>query len=134
MLWQIPQYFFLTVAEILISITGLEFAYQQVPSSMRSIMQACWLLSFAFGNIIVIIILATIGSFSDRAAAIFIFTGLMFLSAILFSFQAWMFVPREDRENVEDTEMEDITNLQNVDNEDVETQIVKISLTDEDRF
>lgn len=33
--WQIPQYFVLCVAEILVSITALEFAYSQAPPSMK---------------------------------------------------------------------------------------------------
>lgn len=42
------------------SITGLEFSYSQAPSSMKSVMQACWLLTTAFGNLIVIIIEAAV--------------------------------------------------------------------------
>lgn len=38
------------------SITGLEFAYSQAPTSMKSVLQACWLLTTAFGNLIVVII------------------------------------------------------------------------------
>lgn len=38
------------------SITGLEFSYSQAPSSMKSVLQAGWLLTTCFGNIIVIII------------------------------------------------------------------------------
>lgn len=30
MAWQIPQYFLLTCAEVLFSVTGLEFSYSQV--------------------------------------------------------------------------------------------------------
>ena len=56
MLWLIPQYVFLTMAEIMFSITGLEFSYSQAPSSMKSVMTACWLLTTAFGNLIVVII------------------------------------------------------------------------------
>uniref|UniRef100_A0A0M3ILX0 PKD_channel domain-containing protein n=1 Tax=Ascaris lumbricoides TaxID=6252 RepID=A0A0M3ILX0_ASCLU len=35
-LWQVPQYIIITAAEILISITGLEFAYSQVGIALRS--------------------------------------------------------------------------------------------------
>jgi len=31
-LWLVPQYFVLTVGEILFAITGLEFSYSQVPT------------------------------------------------------------------------------------------------------
>lgn len=56
MLWLIPQYVIITMAEVMFSITGLEFSYSQAPTSMKSVMQACWLLTTAFGNVIVIII------------------------------------------------------------------------------
>ena len=39
MLWQIPQYFLLTLGEILISVTGLEFSYSQSPLFMKSVLQ-----------------------------------------------------------------------------------------------
>ena len=124
MLWQFPQYFILTVAEILISITGLEFAYQQAPTSMKSIIQACWLLSIGLGNSIVFI-LSSIGSLQNRAEAIFLYTGLMILAAILFTFIAWMFVPKEAREKVEDNGVKENAKLETVGNEDVEFQKVK---------
>ncbi|XP_070570103.1 solute carrier family 15 member 1-like [Ptychodera flava] len=54
-LWQIPQYFIITTGEVMFSITGLEFSYAQSPASMKSSLQACWLLTVAFGNLIVII-------------------------------------------------------------------------------
>lgn len=60
MLLLLPQYIIITMAEIMFSITGLEFSYSQAPSSMKSVMQACWLLTTAFGNLIVIIIEAAV--------------------------------------------------------------------------
>lgn len=34
-LWQLPQYLLIAVAEVLVSVTGLEFAYSQAPANMR---------------------------------------------------------------------------------------------------
>lgn len=34
-LWQIPQYILIAVAEVLVSVTGLEFAYSQAPTNLR---------------------------------------------------------------------------------------------------
>jgi len=50
----IPQYFMLTLAEVFISITALEFAYTQAPSNMRTLCTAFWYLTVTFGNLIAI--------------------------------------------------------------------------------
>jgi len=52
----VPQFVLITVAEVLISITGLEFAYTQSPKFMKSVMQSCWLLCTSIGNLVVIIV------------------------------------------------------------------------------
>ena len=54
MFWMIPQYIVITIGEVMLSVTGLEFSYSQAPASMKSVVQAAWLLTVAFGNIIVI--------------------------------------------------------------------------------
>lgn len=54
-LWQFPQYFILTCGEVMLSITGLEFAYSQAPESMKSVCSAAWLLTVAAGNMVVMI-------------------------------------------------------------------------------
>lgn len=53
-LWQFPQYFILTCGEVMLSITGLEFAYSQAPESMKAVCSAAWLLTVAVGNFVVI--------------------------------------------------------------------------------
>lgn len=55
MLLLIPQYLVITTGEIMFSITGLEFSYSQAPNSMKSVLQSMWLVTVAFGNVIVII-------------------------------------------------------------------------------
>lgn len=49
--WQMPAYALLTLGEVMSSITALEFAYTQAPRSMKSIVQALYLLSISFGNL-----------------------------------------------------------------------------------
>jgi POT family proton-dependent oligopeptide transporter len=40
-----PAYAFLTFGEVLVSATGLEFAYSQAPLAMKSAIMAFWSLS-----------------------------------------------------------------------------------------
>lgn len=51
-LWQIIPYLIITMAEVMVSITGLEFAYTQAPRSMKSTIMSMWLLTVFFGNMI----------------------------------------------------------------------------------
>lgn len=44
MLWLLPQYIIITAAEVMFSVTGLEFSFTQAPNSMKSVLQATWLL------------------------------------------------------------------------------------------
>jgi POT family proton-dependent oligopeptide transporter len=46
--WQIIPYLLITVAEVMVSITGLEFAYTQAPKRMKSIIMGFWMLTVAW--------------------------------------------------------------------------------------
>jgi len=48
--WQFVPYLLSTVGEIMVSITGLEFAYTQAPPWMKSTVMSLWLLTTALGN------------------------------------------------------------------------------------
>ena len=65
------------------SITGIEFAYSQAPNSMKSVVQAFWLLTTAFGNVIVIFV-AEAGTFEDRSSEFFMFACLMLVDMAFF--------------------------------------------------
>lgn len=65
------------------SVTGLEFSYTQAPESMKSVLQACWLIAVAFGNIIVVIV-AEVSFFDSQASEFFLFAGCMVLNVLLF--------------------------------------------------
>ncbi|KAG8170773.1 hypothetical protein JTE90_007493, partial [Oedothorax gibbosus] len=89
-LYQIPGYVILTIGEIMFSITGLEFSYSQAPSSMKSIVQAAWLLTVAFGNLIVMII-AKLSLFEKKSYEMFMFAALMGLDMMGFSIMAYFY-------------------------------------------
>ncbi len=55
-LWQALPYLILTTAEVLVSTTGLEFAYTQAAKSMKSTIMSFWLLTVAAGNGLVALI------------------------------------------------------------------------------
>jgi proton-dependent oligopeptide transporter, POT family len=49
--YQIFAYFILSAAEVLVSITGLQYAYTNSPISMKSTMSGIWFLVVALGNL-----------------------------------------------------------------------------------
>ncbi len=86
--WQILPYFVITCSEVLVSITGLEFAYTQAPRSMKSTIMSFWLLTVAVGNQLVAIIMGS-GLFAKQDASFFYsFAGMMFGLAMVFIFLA----------------------------------------------
>jgi POT family proton-dependent oligopeptide transporter len=50
--WQVLAYMLLSAAEVLVSITGLEYAYTHSPKSMKSTMTGIWFLVVSAGNLI----------------------------------------------------------------------------------
>ncbi len=52
--WQAIPYFLLTAGEVLVSTTGLEFAYSQAPKSMKSTIMGLFYLTITLGDVFVI--------------------------------------------------------------------------------
>nr|AEX92274.1 oligopeptide transporter PEPT1 [Fundulus heteroclitus macrolepidotus] len=87
---QIPQYFFITVGEVMFSVTGLEFSYSQAPSNMKAVLQAGWLLTVAVGNFIVLIV-AELAKFPKQWAEYFLFASLLVVVCVIFSIMAYFY-------------------------------------------
>lgn len=51
--WQILPYVVLTAGEVLVSTTGLEFAFTEAGKEMKSLIMSFWLLTVSFGNLLV---------------------------------------------------------------------------------
>lgn len=83
--WQFFPYLTITIAEVMISITGLEFAYTQAPKSMKSTIMSFWMLTTFLGNVYVAFV-AKINVFEGGNFFMF-FAALMLGVAVIF---AWM--------------------------------------------
>lgn len=97
-LWQIPMYLVITMGEIMFSIAGLEFAYSQAPKSLKSIMQSLWLLTDAFGNLIVFIV-AQFSIFQSQVMEFFFFAGGAICISVLFGIMSVFYKYRCDTGN-----------------------------------
>nr|XP_021146244.1 solute carrier family 15 member 1 isoform X1 [Columba livia] len=94
---QIPQYFLLTCAEVVFSVTGLEFSYSQAPSNMKAVLQAGWLLTVAVGNIIVLIV-AGASKLSEPWAEYVLFAALLLAVSIIFAVMAYFYTYTDPNE------------------------------------
>ncbi len=86
-LWQVLQYFIMTTAEVLVSVTGLEFAYTQAPRSMKSTIMGFWLLCVTGGNVLVAF-LAPMETLLSLSQFFWVFTVLMAVAATVFALLA----------------------------------------------
>jgi POT family proton-dependent oligopeptide transporter len=89
--WQILAYAILAAAEVLVSITGLEYAYTQASKSMKSTMIAIWLLTTALGNLFTALVNRSIsngGFFAQFKGADYywFFIGLLCFFIIIYLF------------------------------------------------
>jgi POT family proton-dependent oligopeptide transporter len=94
-LWQLPQYLLLTVGEVLVSVTGLEFSYTQAPRAMRSTIMSFWLLTVFVGNSITAALTELVKL--EGAPYFWLFTGLMLAAAIVFREVARRYRPVMER-------------------------------------
>jgi proton-dependent oligopeptide transporter, POT family len=91
-MWQTAPYVVLTAAEVLISTTGLEFAFREASADLKSTIMSFWLLTVTVGDLFVVGItkLFSQAGAGNHAASVstnrfLLYAGLTFVVAILFS-------------------------------------------------
>jgi POT family proton-dependent oligopeptide transporter len=94
-LWQAIPYIVLTSAEVLVSTTGLEFAFREAAPELKSTIMSFWLLTVTVGDLFVVGItkLFSEAGAGNHAASVstgrfLLYAGLTFAVAILFSIVA----------------------------------------------
>jgi proton-dependent oligopeptide transporter, POT family len=97
--WQVLPYALLTFGEVLVSATGLEFAYSQAPQAMKGVLMAFWNLSVTVGNLWVLVVNAGVkndavigfvqsSGFGLTAFQMFFFAVFAFVAALIFGLVA----------------------------------------------
>ena len=90
--WQVLPYALLTFGEVLVSATGLEFAYSQAPAAMKGAIMAFWSLSVTVGNLWVLLVNAAVRN--DAVTQSIERSGMGVVSFQMFFFAASPFSPR----------------------------------------
>ena len=85
-LWQLVPYVLLTLGEVLVSVTGLEFAYAQAPRKMKGTIMSLFYLAISIGNLIVVIV-AALNVYTGAASFLF-YAALVALSGVGMTFIA----------------------------------------------
>jgi POT family proton-dependent oligopeptide transporter len=90
-LWQVASFVIITAAEVLVSITALEFSYTQAPNSLKSLVMGIYLLSVTLGNQITSLVNTLIQDDSGKSMIsgsnyYLFFTGLMAISTVVYLF------------------------------------------------
>ena len=97
--WQMLPYMLLTLGEVMVSATGLEFAYSQAPAAMKGVIMSFWYLGVTMGNLWVLIVNATVKNqtvtghiastgLSVAAFQMFFFAAFAFAAALAFEWYA----------------------------------------------
>ncbi len=94
--WIVPQYFLVSVAEILLSVTVYELAYSQAPKSMKGLVTGCMFFTIALGNGLLACLQLIDG---NRAVMNFAYAGAI---GIVFGFFVWIAVRYEYRAEEKD--------------------------------
>jgi POT family proton-dependent oligopeptide transporter len=84
--WQLVPYIVLVAGEVLVSATGLEYAFDQAPKTMRSMMMSLWLLTIAGGHFLIAAFTHLNARFVKASGPkeLFFYAGLMFVVTLVF--------------------------------------------------
>lgn len=93
-LWLVPQLVALSVGEVMFCVPGFEFAYDVAPESMKSIVQALWISTVSFGNLLLLIIVK-LSLFKSQAHEFIFFAAIMIVAMLVFMYLAYRFKSRQ---------------------------------------
>jgi POT family proton-dependent oligopeptide transporter len=98
--WQLLAYVVITAAEVLVSITCLEFSYTQAPPAMKSFVMSLYLLSVAAGNALTALVNRFTMDADGNSTLVgadyyWFFTKLMAVASVAFLVVGYFYKPRD---------------------------------------
>ncbi|VVC33646.1 Proton-dependent oligopeptide transporter family,Major facilitator superfamily domain [Cinara cedri] len=104
--WQLPQYAFIILSDVIFIATAIEFTFTEAPPRIKSFISACYSITQSFGNLLVVFI--SVLSFKEQMHEYLFFSGLMFADTLLlaylgynYKYKAYKQRPNDDAENNE---------------------------------
>ncbi len=94
-LWQSLPYFLITISEILVSTTGLEYAYTAAGKTMKSTVLSFWYISTTLGNALVIYMTSLVDDPASTSTFL-LYGGLCIVIGIIFILVTRRFIPTSD--------------------------------------
>lgn len=104
--WEVLAFITLTLAEVLISITGLELAFVVAPKSMKSFITALWLMTVAIANFFINASVGRLYSTMSPGAYHLMLTGMMVVVIAVFYFVALRFNQLADEQKAAEAKAE----------------------------
>jgi proton-dependent oligopeptide transporter, POT family len=94
-LWQLASYAVLEAGEVLLSATGLEFAFEQAPGHLKSVVTSFWLMTIAGGHFMVALFTELNQRFVKAAGAsqFYFYAAMMVVVAAVFAYCASRYRP-----------------------------------------
>lgn len=113
MLWLLPQYLFITLGEILLHVSLIEFCHIQAPESMKTVLQGFRMLTQAGGNIIVAVV-AGARLVESQVYEFLLFAGLMFVDMMVFGFliRKYKYVKQSKKPDYNDSFCDQVENIE----------------------
>lgn len=99
-LWLLPQYAILASGEIMLFVQSLNFAYNEAPTSMKSVMLSFVYLTMAAGNLFMVFISGT-RIFESQVYEFLFFAGIMLVGMLIFIILAvnYKYLKRDEMTN-----------------------------------
>lgn len=103
--WQLPQITILAVAEIFVSVTGLEFAYAMSPERLKAFIMGIYLVMTAIGNFFGALLYSSVFQDLNRAFVMQICAGLMLCNLMVFCWVGKVWEKRKTHDAGTDMEL-----------------------------